>query len=177
MRTLVACAHDRHWTDDGALPMMKFTTLIGSFAALCMIQLGVAGAASLSGINGEVLVDKGQGPKVVTGGANLKSGDLVIVQKGSATLTYSDGCQIHVDPGSSTTVSEKSPCAAQASNTPATQPSPQGSPAPAGGYAGAGLGAGGIGLSTAALAVGAIAVIAVGASTAAKNDKDKPSSP
>lgn len=128
----------------------------------CLSQGGIASAASLSGVQGEVLVNAGQGLKPVTGAANLKAGDIVIAQKGSAKLIYPDGCTINIDPGASATISEKSPCAAQAS----TQTGQVAAAAPA------------AGLSTTALVVGGVA-IAGGLALAAsqKNDKKKSASP
>lgn len=93
----------------------KFAMLACGAMLFSLGQLASASAASLSSVQGEVLLDAGKGLKPVTGAANLKAGDTVIAQKGSAKVTYPDGCTVNVDPGASVTVTEKSPCAAQAS--------------------------------------------------------------
>jgi hypothetical protein len=126
----------------------------------CLSQVGAAGAASLSGVQGEVLVNAGQGLKPVTGAANLKAGDIVIAQKGSAKLIYPDGCTINIDPGASATISEKSPCAAQAS----TQTGQVAAAAPAA-----------AGLSTTALVVGGLAIAGGVALAASQKDGNKKS--
>ena len=132
-------------------------------AFLSLICLGCAGqaeAASLSGVQGDVLVDAGQGPKAVAGAANLKAGDIVVARKGSAKLIYPDGCTVNVDPGNSATVAEKSPCAAQAS----TQ---------TGQVAAAGPAAATAGLSTTALVVGGLAIAGGVAVIASQKDGKK----
>ena len=123
--------------------IFKFAMVACSAMLLGLMQPAAANAASLSSVQGEVLVDSGQGLKPVNGAANLRLGDTVIAQKGSAKVIYPDGCTVNVDPGASVTIGEKSPCAAQA-NVPAGQI--------------AEVAPGAAGLSPAALALGGLAI-------------------
>jgi hypothetical protein len=157
----------RTWmlSDDDAEGMMR--SVLRAFSVgvtlLCIGAAGQASAASLSGVQGEVLINAGQGLKPATGAANLKGGDIIIAQKGSAKLTYSDGCTIHIAPGSSATVGEKSPCAAQAN----VQTGQVAAAAPAA-----------AGLPTAALAAGGLAIAGGVAIVAGQKDgKKKSASP
>lgn len=146
--------------------MSKFARWTAGLAGLVLASLAQtagAGAASLSGVQGEVLVDAGQGPKPVTGAANLGVGNTVIAQNGSAKLTYPDGCAVNIDPGASVTIGEKSPCAAQAGIQ-------TGQVAPAA--------VGAAGLSTAALVVGGVVVAgAVGVAVSQKKGNKHSVSP
>ena len=141
----------------------KFAMLACGAMLFSLGQLASANAASLSSVQGEVLLDAGKGLKPVTGAANLKAGDTVIARKGSAKVTYPDGCTVNVDPGKSVAIVEKSPCAAQAS-------------APSGSAAAAAPAA--AGLSTAAMVVGGVAVAAgVGIAASEKRGSKHSASP
>lgn len=69
-------------------------------------------AATLEPGQGNLLVNQGQGFQSVNGRIDTNVGDSVMVGAGgSATLVYSDGCKVNVQPGSVATVAPLSPCA------------------------------------------------------------------
>ena len=88
---------------------------------LCGLMLvggitGTAHAATLSGIQGEVIVVRGGDFQTVKGAALLVVGDLVVVRPGGeAQITYDDGCTIRPAVGGHTKITAQSPCAARAS--------------------------------------------------------------
>lgn len=93
-------------------------------AALAVVGLLVsaqaalaAGEARLDTMSGTVMVSKNG--QLVPGapGMVLNSGDRVIASKGSATVVYSDGCDVRVETRSMETVGEASPCAGAARTT------------------------------------------------------------
>lgn len=69
-------------------------------------------AATLESGQGDLLVNQGQGFQRVDGKVDANVGDSVMVgPNGSATVSYPDGCQVPVQPGSVTTIAPLSPCA------------------------------------------------------------------
>ena len=69
----------------------------------------------LRGAKGGVLVNKGAGYQQARGSASLVPSDRLMVSADSqATLVYSDGCKVPVNPGSVVTIGEKSPCVLKA---------------------------------------------------------------
>jgi hypothetical protein len=68
--------------------------------------------ASLSSIEGSVLINKGEEFVEGTSGGTLGPGDRVMAMDGSsALLRFEDGCDVRVDPGTVVTMGEGSPCA------------------------------------------------------------------
>ncbi len=68
-------------------------------------------AATLSDVQGEVLVDHGSGFDIVNGSTTLNPGDSVIVNPGgSALIVYDTECKVPVQPGAVVTVHKYSPC-------------------------------------------------------------------
>lgn len=89
--------------------------------AATMTCLGSAAlqAATLEAVQGQVLVNRGNGYQFVIGAAELEPGDMVIANAGaSAHITYGDGCVVPIEAGSVTTVAQRSPCAAQSGDSP-----------------------------------------------------------
>lgn len=77
------------------------------------IMLAVTGAkaATLQGIQGEVLVSRGNGYDLVRGPVQLNVGDSVIANPGGAAkIVYEDGCVVPVEAGSVSQVGPSSPC-------------------------------------------------------------------
>lgn len=79
-----------------------------------LLSAETAHATMLTTVQGGVLVNQGDGFKVVKGGLPLKVGDAVMVQLGgSAQIVFADGCQFAAAPGSATAITAQSPCAAR----------------------------------------------------------------
>lgn len=98
-------------------------------------------AAEVESGQGDLSVNQGQGFHKVDGRVDAHAGDSVMVSPdGSATVSYPDGCQVNVQPGSVMTIAPLSPCAA-GSLAQAPPPNPYLVPMVLGGLFGAGLGA------------------------------------
>ena len=83
-------------------------------AALSLLVSSAAGAASLSEVRGQVLVNTGSGFQPAGAGAGVSPGTAVMVKgRGSAALSYDDGCVVKVASGAVITVSKMSPCASR----------------------------------------------------------------
>jgi hypothetical protein len=138
---------------------------------------GQAFAATVRATGGQVLINRGDGYKMVAGQVQGAPGDTIVANPGgSAQIVYPDGCVVDVMPGSVAVINAQSPCSAANSTvttgavtTSATTPD---TPADAGG----GGGSSGWGVSGTALAVGAVAV-GGGVAAATMLGKDKSSSP
>jgi hypothetical protein len=92
--------------------------MLAAAATMCIGSAALQ-AATLEAVQGQVLVNRGGGYKFEVGPADLKPGDMVIANAGaSAHINYADGCVVPVEAGSVTTVAQRSPCAAQAGNSP-----------------------------------------------------------
>jgi hypothetical protein len=69
-------------------------------------------AADVQSVQGDVSINQGQGFQAVNGRIGANVGDsLMAGPNGSATVSYSDGCQVTVQPGAVTTIAPLSPCA------------------------------------------------------------------
>lgn len=148
-------------------------------AALTAVILGIsfagqAFAATVRATGGQVLINRGEGYKMVAGTVQGGPGDTIVANPGgSAQIVYPDGCVIDVLPGSVAVINAQSPCSSanttvttgSTTTTAATEP---GSPSDGGG--------GGTGISGTALALGAVAV-GGGVGAAMFLGKDKSSSP
>ncbi|MDX2156953.1 MAG: hypothetical protein SFW09_10645 [Hyphomicrobiaceae bacterium] len=148
-----------------------------------------AHAATLAGMQGEVLVNAGLGFKRATDATVLNSGDQVVVSPGGAVqISYGENCAVSVPVGAIYRVAEKPPCTANGNDggsqsagadTPAGGQA-TGATAPAGGQA-AGAAAASGGLATSTLIVGGV-VVAAGAAAAIglsgkSSSSSKPASP
>lgn len=137
--------------------------LVSCVAVTSLLVLGAATAhaATLQGLQGVVLVDRGGGFSVVRGPTSLSVGDAVIANPGgSARIVYPDGCQVSVRPGDVVATMKKSPC--NTNNSAQAAPEPEDSSS---------------GFDTTTMVIGAAAIgIGVGAAVFLLSDDD-PASP
>lgn len=93
--------------------------LIGAIAAIVGFSATVQ-AATLLGVSGQVLVNRGSGFEVAQQGMDLKPGDIVVVNPGSAAhIVYPEGCAMPVAPGMIASIAAKAPCAPLTTGSPA----------------------------------------------------------
>jgi hypothetical protein len=86
-------------------------TAVGAVAALLYGSSPVS-AATVSGQDGTVLVNKGDGFIPITSDAELAPGGQIMVQPGgSALITYASNCTVRIGAGRVWTVQEAPPCA------------------------------------------------------------------
>jgi hypothetical protein len=72
----------------------------------------LAQAATIEPVYGNLSVNQGQGFQPVNGRIEANVGDAVMVgPDGTATVVYSDGCQVNVQPGAVVSIAPLSPCA------------------------------------------------------------------
>ena len=88
----------------------------GFLAAACAglpLVIGTAcSGATIEPVQGDLLINRGQGFQQVNGRIEADVGDLVMVSPdGSAIVSYPDGCKLSVQPGAVTTIAPLSPCA------------------------------------------------------------------
>ena len=139
---------------------MRVMRAVLSFAAALLLLANTSTyAATLLGVNGQALVNRGSGYGLAANGMELNPGDMVVVNSGGAALiSYPDGCTVPVQVGAVVTITDISPCATMTTGAvegPAT------------------------GLNGTLLVTGAVVVAAggVGLALALKSSKDKPASP
>jgi hypothetical protein len=102
---------------------------VAAVSALC---LGVwatpcAFATTVTAEQGQVLLNTGQGYRLVQGSTNVNAGDMIVVNPGGmARITYDDGCVTEVRPPAGTAISSQSPCQQQKQGS--SQDAPQGEP-------------------------------------------------
>jgi hypothetical protein len=87
------------------------------WGALCfgssLVIATASWAATVEPGQGDLSVNQGQGFQKATGRIDARVGDSVMVSpNGSATVAYSDGCTIKLQPGAVMTIGALSPCAA-----------------------------------------------------------------
>ena len=103
---------------------MRFR-LLGIFTLLALLINVGAQAATLAGLHGDVLVNRGGGGYVPASGAmELVPGDSVMAQaNGGGEITYPDGCKVQVAPVGVVAIAEHSPCAIETgSNSASAKP-------------------------------------------------------
>lgn len=72
---------------------------------------GLANAATVNALQGQVLVNSGQGYRLVDGSAQLSPGATVVANPGAvAQVVYGGGCAVTVQPGSVYLVAAQPPC-------------------------------------------------------------------
>jgi hypothetical protein len=100
-------------------------------AAVSVFWLGLwaspcAFAATVTVEQGQVLLNTGQGYRLVQGSTNVNPGDMIVVNPGGmARITYDDGCVTEVRPPAVTAISSHSPCQ---QNQSSPEGEPQGEP-------------------------------------------------
>src|SRR5262245_12611538 len=68
-------------------------------------------AATVNAIQGQLLVNEGQGYRLVPGTVEAGPGATVVVNPGgNGVIVYPDGCKVPVEPGSVYTIAPDSPC-------------------------------------------------------------------
>jgi hypothetical protein len=83
---------------------------------VAVLSIGVclslpASAATLNAVEGQVLINHGNGFQRVASGAEAREGDLLVANPGgSAKLIYPGGCVTEVKPGTVVTVDDGSKC-------------------------------------------------------------------
>ncbi len=141
---------------------MIFRVLKRQGWAVGLLAASYAHAATLTGIQGEVLVSRAGGEfRPVQNTTDVFPGDSVTVKPGAlAHIIYSDGCDVPVQSGGIITVTQPSPCAAQTkAQDPTNLPSNQG-------------------ITTGTIIVGGLALTGIGVGVAVlSREKSKPASP
>lgn len=95
----------------GEVMVARRAALLFGAAILLSVSAAHVEAATLEGLQGVVLVDRGGGYGAVQGPTQLNPGDSVIANPGgSASVVYPDGCKVPVVPGSVVAVGSQSPC-------------------------------------------------------------------
>jgi hypothetical protein len=145
-----------------------------------MSLAGQAFAAQVRSTGGQVLINRGEGYRLVAGTVQGGPGDTVVANPGgSAQILYPDGCVVDVSPGSVAVINAQSPCGAAnttvtsgsaTTSSTTTSSATTESPSESGGSGG------GWGINGTALALGAVAV-GGGVGAAMFLGKDKSSSP
>ena len=70
-----------------------------------------ASAATLNAVQGQILINHGNGFQHVANGAAAREGDLIMANPGSsAKLIYPGGCVTEIKPGTVVTVNDGSKC-------------------------------------------------------------------
>ncbi len=94
--------------------MMSKTVAVAAVGLACLFGQSYAQGAALprlTGLQGLVLVDHGDGFAPAGEGAVFKGGDRVTAARGGvAHISYNDGCNVSVDSRSMVTIDSASPC-------------------------------------------------------------------
>ena len=136
-------------TELGGLKMRSLRLFGTTIAAAVICIAPPASAATVKALSGQVLLNRGDGYKLVAGQAEAAAGATVVANPGaSAQIVYPDGCVVDLKPTSVATVMPQSPCKDGAT-------ADAGSGASSG--SGSSSGSGG-GLGSQALVLGAVAV-------------------
>ncbi len=87
----------------------KFVAALAVGLSLIASQ-AVAAEASISGLKGQVMINR-DGKMVAAAPGALKTGDRVVAMDGAAAkITYADGCAVTLQPQAMATIGAKSPC-------------------------------------------------------------------
>ena len=88
-------------------------------SSVCLIaSLQSVSAATLQGVEGSVLVNKGNGFELAGSGTQLQPGDQVLVRAGGkANIVYGEGCASSVSVGTAAVVQSGMPCEAPTTST------------------------------------------------------------
>ena len=89
---------------------MRFGFALAAVAA-AMSLAGPALAATVNATSGQVLLNRGEGYRLITGSTHGDPGNTVVANPGgSGQIVYDDGCVEDVLPGSAVTIAAESPC-------------------------------------------------------------------
>ena len=76
-------------------------------------------ATTVTAEQGQVLLNTGQGYRLVQGSTNVNPGDMIVVNPGGlARIIYDDGCVREVRPPAVTAISAQAPCQGQKQGSP-----------------------------------------------------------
>jgi hypothetical protein len=144
-------------------------------AACLLFATDAFADATISAASGSVLVNQGEQFVPSGNGTALHPGDRVLVNTGgSATLTFSDGCESTVAGGTVVTIPSVSPCAGGSMVAQATEPATGGGAAVVTTTGGAGGGSAAVAVLGGLAAAGAAYVIVDNTND---DDNDHPASP
>jgi len=88
----------------------KFVRIVSIFLALIAVN-APAYAATVKALQGQVLVNAGQGYRLVDGSIQLEPGGTVVANPGAvAQVVYAGGCTVTVQPGSVYLIAPQAPC-------------------------------------------------------------------
>lgn len=91
--------------------------------ALLLLMTSSASAATVTSVQGQTLVNRGQGFQPIVGSVQAGPGAQVVVNPGGqGQVSYPDGCSITVAPGDVYTITPASPCATGNTNAPGVNP-------------------------------------------------------
>ena len=98
-------------------------------SCLCVWASPCAFATTVTAEQGQVLLNTGQGYRLVQDSTNVNPGDMIVVNPGGmARITYDDGCVTEVRPPAVTAISSQSPCQLQQQKQGSSQDDQQGEP-------------------------------------------------
>jgi hypothetical protein len=120
-------------------------------------------ATSVTAEQGQVLLNTGQGYRLVQGSTNVNPGDMIVVNPGGmARITYDDGCVTDVRPPAVTAISAQSPCELKQQKQSSPQDDSQGDHG---------------GITTTHVVLGTAAIVGAGVAALLYFGKLKPASP
>jgi hypothetical protein len=130
-----------------------------ALAAAC-VAVSAVDAATVKSISGRVLLNRGDGYKLVAGEALAEAGTTVMASPGArGQIIYPNGCVIYVNPPYVVTVEARSPCTAVAIGQAGSLPGPTGTKATPGTASAPGIDAGTFALGAAVVGGGVGAAI------------------
>jgi hypothetical protein len=93
-------------------PWRRTPRALASLAlAAALATAGSVQAATVSAVQGQVLVSSGQGYRLVDGSTQLDAGGTVVANPGAlAHVIYPGGCRVTVEPGSVYLIASRPPC-------------------------------------------------------------------
>jgi hypothetical protein len=107
---------------------MKCVAAVSAFCLSVWVS-PCAFATSVTAEQGQVLLNTGQGYRLIQGSTNVNPGDMIVVNPGGmARVAYDDGCVTEVRPPAVTAISSQSPCQLQQQKQGSPQEGPQGEP-------------------------------------------------
>jgi hypothetical protein len=91
-----------------------------AIASLLFVASSMAQAATLHSIEGDVMINRGDGYEFARAEVDLDPGHHVIVSPtGSAQILYADGCNVTALPGTIVPIKKQSPCSIETGAIPA----------------------------------------------------------
>lgn len=98
---------------DGMRNMVGAAYLCGAWLGGSLLFATGCWAADVQAVQGDLSINQGDGFAPIKGRIEANVGDsLMVGPNGLATVSYADGCQVSVQPGTVITIAPISPCAA-----------------------------------------------------------------